>query len=117
MGLREKLMERSRPFLEPMEEPRFVFLGQSAIPWFVNSLLVKFRMVVVTDQRIVVLAMPLGAWGIYKPKSVVRTLPRATMIGPVQGLWAKTTTLGERLYINKRFHNDVKAADLGASAS
>jgi hypothetical protein len=38
-------------------------------------------------------------------------LPRQTLIGPAHGLWYRVDSLGERLYINKRFHKDIRAAD------
>jgi hypothetical protein len=44
-------------------------------------------------------------------KEIVRELPRSVKIGPASGLWYKCDTLGERLYIHKRFHKDVAAAD------
>lgn len=50
-----------------------------------------------------------------KSKNVVRTLPRNTIIGPVSGMWTKTSTLGEKLYVFKRFYKDVVAADAGAN--
>jgi hypothetical protein len=44
----------------------------------------------------------------------VRELPRATRIGPASGLWWKCESLGEKLYVHKRFHKDVEAADAAA---
>ena len=35
----------------------------------------------------------------------------STKIGPASGLWYRTEALGERLYIHKRFHKDIAAAD------
>jgi len=46
---------------------------------------------------------------------VLAELPRSTTIGEPHGLWWKCETLGEKLYINKRFHKDVRAADELAS--
>jgi hypothetical protein len=45
---------------------------------------------------------------------VVRELPRATRIGPATVLWFKSTALGEKMYIHKRFHKDIEAADRAA---
>jgi hypothetical protein len=50
-------------------------------------------------------------------KEVLRELPRSTRIGPPSGLWYKTEVLGERMYINKRFHKDVEAADQAVAAA
>ncbi|MGK2957413.1 MAG: hypothetical protein ACSLFB_03225 [Acidimicrobiales bacterium] len=44
-------------------------------------------------------------------KEVMTELPRNTNIGPASGLWYRCSTLGERLYIHKRFHKDVVLAD------
>jgi hypothetical protein len=44
-------------------------------------------------------------------KEILRELPRQTLIGPAHGLWYRVDSLGERLYINKRFHKDIRAAD------
>jgi hypothetical protein len=44
-------------------------------------------------------------------KDVLRELPRNTLIGPASGLWWRCESLGERLYVHKRFHKDVAAAD------
>jgi hypothetical protein len=44
-------------------------------------------------------------------KQVLRELPRNIRIGPPSGLWWRCVSLGERLYIHKRFHKDVNAAD------
>jgi hypothetical protein len=44
-------------------------------------------------------------------KDLIRELPRHTRVGPPSGLWWRCETLGELLYIHKRFHKDVTAAD------
>jgi hypothetical protein len=44
-------------------------------------------------------------------------LPRNTVIGPAQGLWYQTDALAESLYINRRYHEDVAAADSAIGAS
>ncbi len=49
-------------------------------------------------------------------KEVVRELPRATRIGPASGLWYKSESLGERIYVQKRFHKDIVAADAAIPA-
>jgi hypothetical protein len=119
MALREKLAERTQPFLEPGEQIQQIFFGQSGpSPWF--SLLtylilfaVKYRIVAVTDRAIVVLnSRKLKI----TPTAVISRLPRQTRIGPVSGLWATTHFTGEKMYVHKRFHKDVEAADavLGA---
>jgi hypothetical protein len=44
-------------------------------------------------------------------KQVRCELPRNIRIGPPSGLWWRCESLGERLYIHKRFHKYVNAAD------
>ena len=39
------------------------------------------------------------------------TRPRATTIGPASGMWWKCETLGDRMFVHKRFHKDIEAAD------
>jgi hypothetical protein len=114
IALRKKILENSQQFLTPGEEVQAVIAGQTLSGWLGGlSALVyfwnNFRVVLVTDQRILVLDC--GKLRLGKPKSVVRELPRATRIGTPSGLWWKCTTLGEKLYVHKRFHKDVVAAD------
>jgi hypothetical protein len=68
-----------------------------------------YRVVVVTDQRILVCRS--GRVRITPVKHVIKELPRNTRIGPPRGLWWRCETLGETVYIHKRFHKDVTAAD------
>jgi len=119
MALRDKLRERSQPFLEPGEEVRHVFLAQAGpSPWlFALSWLfafwMKYRIVVVTDRSVVLLSA--SPWVPAKPKELVARLPRSTTFGPLEGVWAKTQIQGEKFYIHKRFHKDVEAADAEAA--
>ena len=32
-------------------------------------------------------------------------------MGPLSGLWARTEFTGEKMWVHKRFHKDVEAAD------
>lgn len=115
MALRDKLTQRVQPFLEPGETVQAVFPAQTMSQWWalltVWALLFKQRymMVVVTDQRIVVGTG--GRLSMTKMTGVARSLPRHTRIGPPQGLWYKCETLGEKLYIHRRFHKDIAQAD------
>lgn len=121
MALRDKLAERSRPHLEPGEQIQQVFLGQTGpSPWlsvltYLLIFWVKFRIVAVTDRRIVVLA---SKKMIMTPTGeIVASLPRTTRLGPVAGLWARVEATGERMYVHKRFHKDVDAADAAIGAA
>jgi hypothetical protein len=122
MALRDKLIERSRPYLEDGEQPEQAFLAQTGpTPWlmaFLGALAmllaVKRRIVVVTDRAIVVLHA--SAWTGTTPKNLVARLPRQQRIGPLSGVWGKTEIGGERMWIHKRFQKDVEEADAKLAA-
>ena len=114
IAIRDKIIENSQQFLQQGEQVQAVIGGQTLNGWwgalatlayFWNN----FRAVLVTDRRILVLDC--GKLKMGKPRSIVRELPRRTKIGPATGLWWKSTSFGEKLYIPKRFHKDVAAAD------
>jgi len=121
MAIRDKIARKASPFLEPGERIQNVMAAQTAsqflallglLPFLLAN---RYRCVVVTDRRILVLDS--GKWATAAPKSVVRTLPRTTRIGPPTGaLWYVTGSLGETLRIHKRFHQDVVAADAPTGA-
>jgi hypothetical protein len=120
MALRDKLAERAQPYLEPGEQVRHVFTGQTgpspwfaALSWWIILFAGDYYVFAVTDRAILV--MKAGKFVPTKPKSLEARLP-LTQIGPVSGLWAKTETLGKRVWINKRFHKDVEAADAELAA-
>lgn len=112
--LREKVVNNSAAYLRPGEQVQGAFSGQTLSGWwFLLTWLMFFKLnyraVIVTDQRILILDT--GKWSATKPKGVVAELPRNVVIGPPSGLWWKCLTLGEKLYVHKRFHKDVIAAD------
>jgi hypothetical protein len=116
VALREKLAERTQPYLEPGEQVKHVFLGQTGpSPWFgfLSQLIIlfagKYYIFAVTDRAILV--MSAGKFVPTKPKSIEARLPRQTQLGPVSGLWGQTNALGKRVWVHKRFHKDVEAAD------
>jgi hypothetical protein len=122
MALRDKLAERTRPYLEDGEQVEQVFLAQTGpTPWLMGligglamMLAVKRRIIVVTDRAIVVLAA--GAWTGTNAKSVVARLPRQTRFGALKGLWARIELDGQRMWVHKRFFKDVAEADAKVSA-
>jgi hypothetical protein len=122
MALRDKLIERSRSYLEDGEQVEQVFLAQTGpTPWLMAligaiamAFATKRRIVLVTDRAIVLLHA--SAWTGTTPKSVVARLPRQTRIGPLSGVWGKTELNGQRTWINKRFFKDVEAADARLTA-
>ena len=116
MALRDKLAERTQPYLEPGEQVRHVFMGQTGpSPWFaaLSWLIILFAgqyfIFAVTDRAILV--MNAGKFVTSKPKGLEARLPRATQLGPVSGLWGETHALGKRVWVHKRFHKDIAAAD------
>lgn len=119
VALRDKLSKNAAPHLRPDEKIQAVFCGQTVNPyWIVLSFLIIvlancYRVVVVTDQRILVCRS--GRLTLSPVKEVLHELPRGTRIGAPKGLWWSTDSLGDKLYVHKRFHKDVAAAD-GAAA-
>lgn len=115
MAIRDKIAANAAPFLDPDEQVQAAFAGQTfsqywaLLTWFILLAKNGYRSVVVTDRRIVVFNT--GKWSATKPKNVLRELPRATDLGTPSGMWWRTETLGERLYIHKRFHKDIVRAN------
>jgi hypothetical protein len=121
VAIRDKIRVNAAPLLQPGEEIQAVILAQTVSQYFVLiSIWIivasnAMRVIVVTDRRILpcrsgrIRQAPVG--------EVLAELPRQTLIGPAHGLWYRTNALGQRLYINRRFHGDVAAADDVATAS
>lgn len=136
----EKIKQSAVPFVDDGEHVQAVFFGQSISPWWAFtpvtvciglfsalhanlilmaavaaastvpvSLITKYRNVIVTDRRIVVLAR--SRWRVGKVSSIVRELPRTTLIGPAIGTHYKTQALGERLFIPKGYADQISIAD------
>lgn len=121
MALRDKLAQRVQPHLEPGEQVQHAFMAQTGphpftiLLLYVFALFMKYRIVAVTDRA--VLEFKASMWRPAMPKELLRRLPRQTPLGaPLSGLWARTQLDGEKLYVNKRFHKDVAAADASLGA-
>lgn len=118
IAIRDKIIENTKSYLQPGEQVQQAFAAQTFNGnWaFLSAWIVLFkssyRCVLVTDRRIAV--FDTGKFRASAPKSLLRDVPRATRIGPAKGLWYKTEALGERLYVHKRFHKDIAAADAAA---
>ena len=116
--IRDKIRENAQPLLERGEQIEEVFAAQTfngwwaALSWLIVLFKNSYRAIVVTDKRIAVFNT--GRWAMGTPKELLRSLPRSTRIGQPSGLWWKTESLGERMYIHKRFHKDVESADAKA---
>lgn len=115
MAIRDKMRQNAGHLLENGETIQQVFPAQTMsqywvlLTYWIMVFKVGFRVVVVTDRRILVCRA--GRLAATKVKEVANELPRHTMIGPARGLWYKSETLGERLYVHKRFHKDIAQAD------
>lgn len=119
-AIRDRLKDRAQRFLEPGEQVQVAFAAQTHSQWIILAgllpflLLNKYRAIVVTDRRILVIDS--GRWAATACKTVIRSLPRATLIGPAAGLWYKFSSLGETLRVHMRFHRDIGIADQATSA-
>lgn len=120
VAIRDKMRANAAHVLQPGENVQAVFAGQTVSPYWilVSSLIILFgntyRVVVVTDRRILLCRS--GRLRMTSVNEVLRELPRGTRIGPPEGLWWRCETLGEKLYVHRRFHKDVNAADGVAAA-
>jgi hypothetical protein len=115
MAIRDQLRANAAHHLQPGETVQAVFCAQTTHQYyaFLSTLIIilsdAYRAVVVTDRRILVCRS--GRIRISPVKGVLTELPRTTRIGPPGGLWWRCDTLGERVYVHKRFHKDITAAD------
>jgi len=115
MAIRDKLRSNAAHLLQPGETIQAVFCAQTVSQYFalisfwIIILSNAYRVVVVTDRRIMVCHS--GRFTITPVKDIETEVPRATRIGDPSGLWWPCTTLGKKLYVNRRFFKDVKDAD------
>jgi len=113
------------PFLPPGSEVRQAFIGQSApnfgviVITYLTGLTIfwiKYRCIAVTQDAIYVMESSKPSGG-GRPQSLLGTLPRHTRLGPVSGTFGQLNLLGERLWVHKRFHDNIAAADAEAGFS
>jgi hypothetical protein len=115
VAIRDKMRANAQPHLQPGETVQAVFGAQITSGWFallsywIIILRGAYRVVVVTDRRILVCRS--GRMTTTPVNEVLQEFPRSTRIGPPTGLWYRCESLGVPLYIAKRFHKDVEAAD------
>ena len=115
MAIRDMMRSNAAHVLQEGESVQAIFGAQTTSQWW--SLLSywiivvrnSYRVVVVTDRRILVCRS--GRFRTTPVNEIVAEFARSTRIGPANGLWYRCETLGERLYINKRYHKDIAAAD------
>jgi hypothetical protein len=116
MALRDSMRETAAPYLQPGEPVQAVFGAQTASQYMVALtgvifffLVNKYRIVVATPQRILVLDG--GRWSQKKARGVVVELPRSTRLGPASGVWHVIPVGDEKLRVHRRFFKDIQAAD------
>ena len=115
MVLRDKLRSNAAPLLQPGETIQAVFCAQTVSAYFalISAWIIilsdAYRVVVVTDRRIMVCRS--GRFRMSPVKAIEAELPRSVRIGDPSGLWWPCTTLGRKIYVHRRFHNDVRQAD------
>jgi hypothetical protein len=139
----ERLIEKAEPLLEPGEVVAHVVRAQEgpnkwfglataitvavalgyAIPPVLGMwaaiigyvLLYRRRVLLATDRALVVMA---GGLVRYTPRAVIARYDVETRIGPLKGLWLKTTLEGQRvLWVVPRCVQDVAAADADVDAA
>lgn len=114
MALRDKIKHNAEPFLQPGEEVQAVIPAQTIRQYWslISFWLVArdtYRVLVVTDRRILLCRS--GRFTETPVNEVLAEFPRLMVIGPAHGLWYRTDRFGERLFISRRFYEDVAAAD------
>jgi hypothetical protein len=115
MAMRDKLREAVSPYLQSDESVEEIFGAQTTSQYFalISIWIIvatkAYRVIAVTDRRILVCQA--SRWRITKIEGVIAEFPRQTLLGPPKGLWYPCRTLGQRMYVHKRFHKDIVAAD------
>jgi hypothetical protein len=119
VAIRDKIRANAGHLLRPGEVIQAVIPAQTVSQYFalISYWIIIFanahRVIVATDQRILVCRS--GRFTMTPVGAVEREVPRGTLIGPAHGLWYKCESLGERLYIHRRFHKDIAEADATAA--
>jgi hypothetical protein len=121
LAIRDSMQESAAAYLQPGETVQAVFGAQTASQWlaaltgfFVFLGLNRYRIFVVTPQRILVLDA--GKVSTARAKGMVMELPRATKLGPGEGLWHVIPAGEEKLRVHRRFFKDIEKADAQLAA-
>ena len=116
MALRDAMRASATPFVNPGETIQEVFGAQTASQWMVPLIgplimliINEYRIVAVTDQRILILDA--GKWSMKKARGVIDVLARPTQLGPGTGLWHVIETPSGKIRVHRRFFKDIDAAD------
>ncbi len=115
--LRDRLTAQAGPLLESGEQVQAVIWGQVIRPTsgvyasvrILTSSTSPYRVIVATDRRM--LMCPGGRWTKTLRPEVLSELPREATLGPPRGLWHHTDALGERIYIQRSFFDEIAKAD------
>ncbi|AKU17786.1 hypothetical protein [Luteipulveratus mongoliensis] len=114
MALRDKLVQRTQPYLEPGEQVQSVFMAQAGPSpyWMFLTYLMFFwfRPVIITVTDRSVLIINAGKLRTTFPKSLHLRGSRQVWLGTPTGLWG-SIQLDDKYWVHKRFHKDVVAAD------
>jgi hypothetical protein len=123
MAVRDVMRASAAQFLQPGETIQEVLAAQTGSPLvrgfagafgLLGALITvafnEYRIVAVTDQRILVLDA--GRWSTKNARGVVSVLPRATRLGPATGVWHSIGTPTGKVWVHRRFYKDVNAADM-----
>jgi hypothetical protein len=110
------MRDSAAQYLRPGETIEAIFGAQTASGWlagltgiFVFLSLNHYRIVVVTQQRILVLDT--GKVSLKRARGVVTELPRSTRLGPGTGIWHVIPAGPEKLRVHRRFFRDLQIAD------
>ena len=116
MALRDSMRDSAAQYLPPGEPVQAVIGAQTASAWLaaLTGALVflglnRYRIIVVTSARIVVLDA--GKTSMKKARGVVTELPRSTRLGPGSGVWHQIPAGSETLRVHRRFFKDLQTAD------
>ena len=122
MALRDSMRESAAQYLRPGESIQAIFGAQTASQWlaaltgvFVFLGLNHYRIVVVTEQRILILDA--GKTSMKRARGVVTELPRSTPLGLGAGIWHVIPAGQEKLRVHRRFFKDIQAAESAASVT
>lgn len=115
MAIRDKFAAAAAPYLDPGEEIHAVIGAAATDPTDPAAMVVKnlkapaYRALIVTDRRILLFRSRRWAWTRFD--ALLAQFPRAIRFGEPDRLTWRTDVLGTPLWIQKRFHGDVRRAD------
>lgn len=111
------LLERANRFTDADEPVRYVITGQRGTKptWrFVTFWLIvtnKPRIIAVTSKRILVLRAGQLRTARTKPRELLYEVPRATVMGPLQGSWSKVQLGGEGIWVSRNTYPLIEKAN------